>query len=68
MEIIIKETGCKKEACNQEPVFKIEDSTLISCELNGCTTVTIPADVKTIGKMCFTSTDGIMSSLYRRCG
>lgn len=57
MEIIIKETGCKKEACNQEPVFKIEDSTLISCELNGCTTVTIPADVKTIGKMCFTSTD-----------
>lgn len=57
MEIIIKETGCKKEACNQEPVFKIEDSTLISCELNGCTTVTIPADVKTIGKMCFASTD-----------
>lgn len=57
MEIIIKETGCKKEACNQEPVFKIEDSTLISCELNGCTTVTIPADVNTIGKMCFTSTD-----------
>lgn len=57
MEIIIKETGCKKEVCNQEPVFKIEDSTLIICELNGCTTVTIPADVKTIGKMCFTSTD-----------
>lgn len=57
MEIIIKETRCKKEACNQEPVFKIEDSTLISCELNGCTAVTIPADVKTIGKMCFTSTD-----------
>ena len=51
MEIIIKKT------CNQEPVFKIEDSTLISCELNGCTAVTIPADVKIIGKMCFTSTD-----------
>lgn len=57
MEIIIKETGCKKEACNQEPVFKIEDSTLISCELNGCTAITIPADVKTIGKMCFASAD-----------
>lgn len=58
MELIIKETGrMKKEACNQEPVFKIEDSTLISCELNGCTTVTIPADVKTIGKMCFASAD-----------
>lgn len=58
MELIIKETGhIKKETCKQEPVFKIEDSTLISCELNGCTTVTIPADVKTIGKMCFASTD-----------
>lgn len=57
MEIIIKETRCKKEACNQEPVFKIEDSTLISCELNGCTAITIPADVKTIGKMCFASAD-----------
>lgn len=58
MELIIKETGrIKKETCKQEPVFKIEDSTLISCELNGCTTVTIPADVKTIGKMCFASAD-----------
>lgn len=57
MEIIIKETGCKKEACKQEPVFKIEDSVLISCELNGCTAITIPANVKTIGKMCFASTD-----------
>lgn len=58
MELIIKETGrIKKETCKQEPVFKIEDSTLISCESNGCTTVTIPADVKTIGKMCFASAD-----------
>lgn len=58
MELIIKETGrIKKETYKQEPVFKMEDSTLISCELNGCTTITIPADVKTIGKMCFASTD-----------
>lgn len=58
MELIIKETGrIKKETCKQEPVFKIEDSVLISCELNGCTAITIPADVKTIGKMCFASTD-----------
>lgn len=57
MEIIIKETGCKKETCKQEPVFKMKDSVLISCELNGCTAVTIPADVKTIGKMCFASAD-----------
>lgn len=57
MEIIIKETGCKKETCKQEPVFKMKDSVLISCELNGCTAVTIPADVKIIGKMCFASTD-----------
>lgn len=57
MELIIKKTDMKKETCKQEPVFKIENNTLISCELNGCTTVTIPADVKTIGKMCFTSTD-----------
>lgn len=58
MELIIKETGrIKKETYKQEPVFKIEDSVLISCELNGCTAITIPADVKTIGKMCFASTD-----------
>ena len=57
MEIIIKETGCKKETCKQEPVFKMKDSVLINCELNGCTAVTIPADVKIIGKMCFASTD-----------
>ncbi len=58
MELIIKETGrMKKETYKQEPVFTIENSTLISCELNGCTAITIPADVKTIGKMCFASTD-----------
>lgn len=58
MELIIKETGrIKKETRRQEPVFKMKDSVLISCELNGCTAVTIPADVKIIGKMCFASTD-----------
>lgn len=58
MELIIKETGrIKKETRRQEPVFKMEDSVLISCELNGCTAIIIPADVKTIGKMCFASTD-----------
>lgn len=58
MELIIKETGrMKKETCKQEPVFKMKDSVLISCELNGCTAVTIPAGVKIIGKMCFASTD-----------
>lgn len=58
MELIIKETGrMKKETCKQEPVFKMKDSVLISCELNGCTAITIPADVKTIGKMCFASAD-----------
>lgn len=58
MELIIKETGrIKKETCKQEPVFKIENRTLISCELNGYTAITIPADVKTISKMCFASTD-----------
>lgn len=58
MELIIKETGrIKKETCKQEPVFKMEDSVLISCELNGCTAITIPADVKTISKMCFANTD-----------
>lgn len=58
MELIIKETGrIKKETRRQEPVFKMEDSVLISCELNGCAAIIIPADVKTIGKMCFASTD-----------
>lgn len=58
MELIIKETGrMKKETYKQEPVFTIENSTLISCELNGCTAITIPADVKTIDKMCFASAD-----------
>lgn len=58
MELIIKETGrMKKETYKQEPVFTIENSTLISCELNGCTAITIPADVKTIGKMCFASAE-----------
>lgn len=58
MELIIKETGrIKKETCKQEPVFTIEDGTLIKCELNGYKAVTIPADVKTISKMCFASTD-----------
>lgn len=58
MELIIKETGrMKKETYKQEPVFTIENSTLISCELNGCIAITIPADVKTIGKMCFASAD-----------
>lgn len=62
MELIIKETktGTKcdrEESRPQEPQFKIEDGTLVRCELNGCTTVTIPAEVKTIGRMCFAVTD-----------
>lgn len=61
MELIIKET--KTRTCNreesrpQEPQFKIENGTLVRCELNGCTTVTIPADVKIIGRLCFAVTN-----------
>lgn len=62
MELIIKETktGTKcnrEESCPHEPQFKIEDGTLVRCELNGCTTVTIPADVKIIGRLCFAVTN-----------
>lgn len=58
MELIIKETGyVKKEACKKEPVFKIENGVLIDCNLNDNKTLTIPADVKIIDKMCFASTD-----------
>lgn len=61
MELIIKETKMgtkcdKEESRPQEPQFKIENGTLVRCELNGCTTVTIPAEVKTIGRMCFAVT------------
>lgn len=60
MELIIKETKTRtydrEESRSQEPQFKIEDGTLVRCELNGCTTVTIPAEVKTIGRMCFAVT------------
>lgn len=71
MELIIKETktgtkiketktGTKcdrEESRPQEPQFKIKNGTLVRCELNGYTTITIPADVKTIGKECFADTD-----------
>lgn len=58
MELIIKETGyVKKEACKKEPVFKIDDGILLDCNLNDSKTLTIPADVKIIDKMCFASTD-----------
>lgn len=62
MELIIKETKTgttcnREESCPHEPQFKIEDGTLVRCELNGCTTVTIPADVKIIGRLCFAETD-----------
>ena len=62
MELIIKETRigtkCDREEIRpQEPVFKIENGTLVRCELNGCTTVTIPADVKIIGRLCFAVTN-----------
>lgn len=62
MELVIKETktGTKydrEKLRPQEPQFKIKDGTLVRCELNGCTTVTIPAEVKTIGKECFAGTD-----------
>lgn len=61
MELIIKETKtgtkCNREESRpQEPQFKIENDTLVRCELNGCTTVTIPAEVKIIGRMCFAVT------------
>lgn len=61
MELIIKETKtgtkCNREESRpQEPQFKIENGTLVRCELNGCTTVTIPTEVKTIGRMCFAVT------------
>lgn len=60
MELIIKETKTRtydrEESRPQKPQFKIEDGTLVRCELNGCTTVTIPAEVKTIGRMCFAVT------------
>lgn len=60
MELIIKETKTRtydrEESRPQKPQFKIEDGTLVRCELNGCTTVTIPAEVKTIGRMCFATT------------
>ena len=62
MELIIKETKTRtkcnrEESCPHEPQFKIEDGTLVRCELNGCTTVTIPADVKIIGRLCFAVTN-----------
>ena len=60
MELIIKETKTRtydrEESRPQKPQFKIEDGTLVRCKLNGCTTVTIPAEVKTIGRMCFATT------------
>lgn len=61
MELIIKETKTRtydrEESRPQKPQFKIEDGTLVRCELNGCTTVTIPAEVKTIGRLCFAVTN-----------
>lgn len=60
MELIIKETKTghvKEESRPQEPQFKIENGTLVRCELNGCTTVTIPAEVKIIGRLCFAVTN-----------
>lgn len=62
MKLIIKETktGAKcveKEIRPQKPIFTIENDMLVRCELNGCTTVTVPADVKIIGRLCFAVTN-----------
>lgn len=62
MDLIIKKTktGAKcveKEIRPQKPIFTIENDTLVRCELNGCTTVTVPADVKIIGRLCFAVTN-----------
>lgn len=55
---IIKTDGyTKKETCKQEPLFTINNGTLVKCTLDGQKTVTIPEGIKTIGRKCFAETN-----------
>ena len=57
LNIIKTEGYVKGETCKQEPVFTIDNDTLIKCTPNGQKTVTIPEGIKTVGRACFTGTD-----------
>ena len=51
------ETCVKGEPCKQEPVFTINNGTLVKCTLDGQKTVIIPEGIKTVGRECFAETD-----------
>lgn len=57
LQIIKTKNYTKKETCKQEPLFTVNNDTLVKCELNGQKTVTIPEGIKTIGRECFAETD-----------
>lgn len=57
LQIIKTEGYVKKEACNQESLFTVNNDTLIKCTLDGQKTITIPEGIKTIGRKCFAETD-----------
>ena len=51
------ETCVKGEPCKQEPVFTINNGTLVKCTLDGQKTVIIPEGIKTVGRKCFAEAD-----------
>lgn len=57
LQIIKTKNYTKKETCKQEPLFTVNNDTLVKCELNGQKTVTIPEGIKTIGRKCFAETN-----------
>lgn len=57
LQIIKTEGYVKKESCNQESLFTVNNDTLVECTRNGQKTVTVPEGIKVIGRECFAQTD-----------
>lgn len=57
LQIIKTEGYVKGETCEQKPMFTTDNDTLVKCALNGQKTVTIPEEIKTVGRKCFAGTN-----------
>ena len=57
LQIIKTEGYVKKESCNQESLFTVNNDTLVECIRNSQKTVTVPEGIKVIGRECFAQTD-----------
>lgn len=57
LQIIKTEGYVKKEACEQESLFTVNNDTLVKCTLDGQKIITVPDGIKVIGRECFAVTD-----------